>query len=193
MSDTIQNFYSGSNIFNSLDEDSTTLNRLAHIVTFGHVVSLTPSAIPHWGGDSYRTLWTSFVPRILWPDKPKANIGQDFGHRYGLIAPNNEWTSINLPWIVEFYANFGEFGVLVGMFFVGVFFRFIVHKLSVPVNMSHQHVLGVTVMFGLFYAESNFSLMVGGILSTYIFFLILLSILSTKSPSPIPRDKLLPH
>ena len=185
MGDIFFEYYRGANILDSVSEDETTVNRLAHIVTFGHVVSLTPSAVPFWAGESYQTLWTSFIPRFLWSEKPKATVGQDFGHRYKLISENNEFTSINLPWLIEFYANFGMFGVLGGMLFVGVFFRFIVHRLSVPVKAAHQHVLGVTVMFGLFYAESNFSLMVGGMLTTYIFFLLLLRLFSSKTPLSI--------
>src|SRR3989338_1020529 len=174
----VQEYYSGATVFATISEDTSTVNRLAHIATLGYVVKMTPASVPYWSGDSYRTLGTSFIPRALWPNKPQATIGQDFGHRYALIGPNDEWTSINLPWLVEFYANFGALGVLVGMFFVGVFFRFLVQKLRVPASAPMEHVLAVTVMFGLFYAESNFALMVGGILSTFIAFIVLLRLLT---------------
>lgn len=171
-------YYSGPDVLGIISEDTSTVNRLAHISTFGYVINMTPSSVPYWSGDSYHTLWTSFIPRAFWPGKPQATIGQDFGHRYALIDPNDEWTSINLPWLVEFYANFGTLGVLAGMFFVGVFFRILVQKFRVPVSSSMVHVLAVTVMFGLFYAESNFALMVGGILSTFIAFIVLFRLLT---------------
>lgn len=173
----LRDHYSGRHV-SAITEDTTVINRLAHISTFGLVVNLTPAAVPYWSGDSYHTLWTSFIPRMLWPAKPQATIGQDFGHRYSLLGVNDYGTSINLPWLVEFYANFGTFGVLGGMFFVGVFFCFLVQKLRVPVNATMQHALAVTVVFGLFYAESNFALMVGGILSTYVAFTVLLRLLT---------------
>lgn len=174
----VQDYYSGGSVLTAVTEDTSTVNRLAHNVTFGYVVAMTPEVVPYWSGDSYHTLWTSFIPRALWPGKPQATIGQDFGHRYELIAPENTWTSINLPWLVEFYANFGTFGVLIGMFLVGVFFRVLVQKFKVPVSAPVEHALAVTIMFGLFYAESNFALMVGGILSTYVALIVLLRLLT---------------
>lgn len=175
----VQEYYSGPDVLGIISEDTSTVNRLAHISTFGYVINMTPSSVPYWSGDSYHTLWTSFIPRAFWPGKPQATIGQDFGHRYALIAQDNEWTSINLPWLIEFYANFGTLGVLAGMFFVGVFFRILVQKFRVPVSAPVEHVLAVTIMFGLFYAESNFALMAGGILSTYIAFIVLLRLLTS--------------
>lgn len=178
LSNVVQEYYSNADIFATISEDTSTVNRLAHIATLGYVVNMTPASVPYWSGDSYYTLWTSFIPRVIWPDKPKSNIGQDFGHRYELIGPHDEWTSINLPWLVEFYANFGTLGVLVGMFFVGVFFRVLVYKFRVPVTAQMEHVLAVTVMFGLFYAESNFALMVGAVIPVYIAFFVLLRLLT---------------
>lgn len=174
----VQEYYSGDAIFTKVSEDISTVNRLAHISTFGYVISMTPATVPYWLGDSYHTLWTSFIPRVIWPGKPRAIIGQDFGHRYALLMPDDEGTSLNLPWLVEFYANFGTFGVLAGMFLVGVFFRVLVQKFRLPVSATLERVLGVTIMFNLFYAESNFALMVGGMVSTYIAFIVLLRLLT---------------
>lgn len=171
--------YSGAAFFANVSEDASTVNRLAHISTFGYVLTMTPESVPYWSGDSYRTLWTSFIPRVLWPGKPTATIGQDFGHRYALLGPYDKGTSFNLPWLVEFYANFGTLGVLAGMFFVGIFFRILVQKFRVPVSAPMEHVLAVTITFNLFYAESNFSMMVGGMLTTYIAFIVLLRLLTS--------------
>jgi len=41
----------------------------------------TPSIIPYWKGESYLPIFTKFIPRFLWPDKPTENMGQEFGHR----------------------------------------------------------------------------------------------------------------
>jgi len=176
--EVVQEYYSDSDILEVLDQDTTTINRLSHISTLAYVVDLTPKLVPYWRGDSYRTLWTSFIPRALWPEKPEATIGQDFGHRYFLISESNLFTSINLPWLVEFYANYGVLGVFGGMFFVGVLFRLLVQKLKVSADFPIEHSLAVTVVFGLFYAESNFALMVGGILSSFVALYILLYFLT---------------
>jgi hypothetical protein len=155
------------------------INRVGHsISSFADVINTTPDLVPYWMGGSYQTLWTSFIPRFLWPGKPQATVGNEFGHRYNLLGLKDNQTSHNLPWLTEFYANFGILGVVAGMFAVGVGFRFLVQKLSVPISYSIEYVLSTTVTFSLFYAESNFALMVGGILTPYLALLILIRLLT---------------
>jgi hypothetical protein len=159
--------------------DTGVINRIGHSITaFADVINLTPDQVPYWLGGSYQTLWTSFIPRLFWPGKPQATIGNEFGHRYDMLAPIDKSTSHNLPWLPEFYANFGTLGVVVGMFAVGVLFRFLVQKLSVPISASTEYVLGATVTFSLFYAESNLALMVGAVLTPYLALLLLLRLLT---------------
>lgn len=161
--------------------DKGVVNRIGHSVTaFADVIDMTPLPVPYWLGGSYQTLWTSFIPRFLWPNKPQATIGNEFGHRYNLLGPTDKSTSHNLPWLPEFYANFGMIGVLAGMFAVGLLFRLLVQKLSVPISSSIEYVLGVAVTFNLFYAESNFALMAGGVVTSYLALLLLLRILTFK-------------
>jgi hypothetical protein len=177
--EVIADYYSGGPIAEVLSSDESTINRLAHVSTFAYVVEETPQSIPYWMGGSYETLFSSFIPRFLWQDKPQATIGQDFGHRYGFIDPSDDWTSFNLPWLPEFYANFGFVGLVTGMLLVGVLFSLLVRKFSCPPQNVVESVLGTTLIFQLFYAESNFSLMIGGILLTYISFYIILRLFSS--------------
>jgi len=176
----VKEHYADSSVLEKVNSDKGVIHRLAHIATFAFVADVTPDSVPYWSGDSYKTLWTSFIPRIFWPGKPQSTIGQDFGHRYGLLQQYDMGTSMNLPWIIEFYANFGLWGVLTGMFFTGVFFRILLQKLKVSVDNPIEHVLAVTITFSLFYAESNFALMVGGMLPIFIVFLALARLLSIK-------------
>ena len=64
------------------------------------------------------------------------------------------------------------------MFAVGVLFRFLVQKFSASVSRRIEYVLGISLTFSLFYAESNFALMAGGVLLTYIAFFVLLRLLA---------------
>ena len=176
----VKEHYADSSVLEKVNSDKGIVHRLAHISTFAYVAAVTPDSVPYWSGDSYQTLWTSFIPRILWPGKPQSTIGQDFGHRYGLLQTYDMGTSMNLPWIIEFYANFGLWGVLLGMFFIGVFFRIVLQKLKVSVNNPIEHVLAVTITFSLFYAESNFALMAGGILPIFMVFIFLARLLTFK-------------
>ena len=70
---------------------------------------------------------------------------------------------------------------------MGVLFRFLVQKLSVPIGSGIEYVLGATVTFSLFYAESNFALMVGGVLTTYLALLILLRLLTLDSTPAVTK------
>ncbi len=177
--EAIQIFYDGD-ILNSLSADVSTVNRSSHLPAFAKVISLTPKSVPFYSGETYKTLITSFVPRIIWPGKPVSRVGQDFGHRYNFLHHQDELTSFNVPWLIEFYANFGKAGVILGMFAVGLLFRYLVAKLSAPMSQNVPFILGITITFNLFYAESNFALMVGGLLTKYIACLGLLWLLTAK-------------
>ena len=176
-----ENYYGDDTIITKALDDTTTINRLANISTFGYVIQKTPEQVPYWMGGSYETLWVSFIPRLFWPEKPTSTIGQEFGHRYALLDAADESTSVNLPWLPEFYANFGLFGVLVGMFAIGAMFRFLVQRFTAPRARRIDHVLGITITFTLFYAESNLALMVGGVFLNYLAFSILLRLVMMGS------------
>lgn len=177
--DAIQVFYE-RDLFTSLAEDTSTLDRVSRLSTLENVISMTPDDVPYWMGGSYRTLFTSFIPRIIWPGKPEAKIGQEFGHRYSLLHKKDDITSYNLPWLPEFYANFGISGIILGMFLVGALFRFIVQKMSAPINQNPSFILGLAISFYLFYADSNLALMLGGVLLKYLAGLSILWILTAN-------------
>jgi hypothetical protein len=113
-------------------------------------------------------LFASALPRFLWPEKPVAGFGNEFGRRYLFLHPRNFDTTINVPWLTEFYMNFGAVGVIAGMALVGAGFRFLIQKLSNPPGSPAEYVLGLSLVFQLFYAESNLALMWGGLLLTFI-------------------------
>jgi hypothetical protein len=177
--EAIQIFYE-RDLFTSLSEDSSTIDRVSRVSTLETVIIMTPDSVPYWMGGSYRTLLTSFIPRVLWPGKPEATIGQEFGHRYALLHHKDIITSYNLPWLPEFYANFGVTGIILGMFAVGVLFRFIIQKMSAPINQNLSFILGLAISFNLFYADSNFALMFGGVLLKYLASLAILFILTAN-------------
>ncbi|MBR8832746.1 MAG: O-antigen polysaccharide polymerase Wzy [Stigonema ocellatum SAG 48.90 = DSM 106950] len=148
--------------------DSALVGRSAHIVVFSDVMRKTPTIVPYWGGETYLPLFTSFIPRALWPDKPIEIVGNRFGRRYRYLDRFDIITSFNLPWIVEMYVNFGTSGVLIGMSLVGLFLAFLDKKLNSQKMNSIEVVLGNTVLFGLIYQESNLSLSVGVLLNLTI-------------------------
>jgi hypothetical protein len=149
---------------------ASAVNRVDHLALFAYVVETTPSMVEFWEGTTYQSFLTSFVPRVLWPDKPIASLGNEFGRRYHILHGSNYSTSVNLPWLPEFYVNFGDWGVVLGMTLVGAAFRFLVQKLANPRATLVEYVFGLTLIFQLFYAESNLALMWGGLFLSFLAF-----------------------
>jgi len=57
----------------------------------------------------------AFIPRAVWPDKPEVGGGRSVVSEFtGITFP--EGTSVGAGQVLEFYANFGPLGVMIGMF-----------------------------------------------------------------------------
>jgi hypothetical protein len=149
--------------------------RMSYTWLFAHVVEKSPAEVAFWGGETYKPLFTVLIPRAFWPGKPREITGLTFGHRYGLLPPTSE-TSMNLPWNVELYANFGRSGVLVGMALIGAFLALLDRLLNAPGRRQLEAGISVGVLIPLTYQESNFSVMVGTlpqfVLCLYLYFLV---------------------
>lgn len=140
-----------------------TAGRSANLDLFANVARRTPSEIPYWGGETYLSLVGAFVPRFLWKDKPTKELGQAFGHRYSLIYSTNMTTAINLPILVEFFANFGGLGVVVGMLVVGFIYRCLDFLVNRPGQSALMSMMAVVLLIPLLPIESDFSLIFGGL------------------------------
>lgn len=131
--------------------------------TFCKVTSMTGTEVPFWDGTSYRNLLSNHLPRFLWRDKPLEKLGQEHGRRYRLIYPDDQVTSWNLPWLTEFYVNFGSLGIGFGMFLVGVFLWLCDGLLNGHDGYPVAVAIAVAVLIPLTYPDSNLSLMTGSI------------------------------
>lgn len=146
-------------------EDGWTIvaGRSANLDLLADVVRQTGSNVPFWGGETYLSLVGFAVPRFIWPSKPTKTLGQDFGHRYGYLDSWDTWTSINLPFLVEFYANFGELGIILGMVLVGMVYRVLDNDLNRPRQPVQVTICSLALMIPLLNIESDFSLVFGGL------------------------------
>jgi len=137
--------------------------RSANLDLLADVVRQTGSTVPFWGGETYLSLVGFAVPRFIWPSKPTKTLGQDFGHRYGYLDSWDTWTSINLPFLIEFYANFGEIGVLVGMVIAGLLYRLLDNDLNRAGQPLQVTICSLVLLVPLLNIESDFSLVFGGL------------------------------
>jgi hypothetical protein len=156
------------------------VTRSATLDLLADIVRRTPRDIPYWGGQTYVSLIGFAIPRILWPGKPEKTLGQDFGHRYSFIEPSDRSTSINIPFLIEFYANFGVVGVFVGMFLTGCVYRVLDRLLNVPGQSIVRSLASLSIMLPLLNIESDFSLVFGGLFMNAVAFEIVLRFLNAR-------------
>jgi len=161
------------------------VRRLALLPVFSHVHRVTPDPVPYWGGKTYKPLLTSFIPRALWPGKPREIFGAEFGYRYGFTQ--NHDTSINIPWLIELFINFGALGVMIGMAAIGMFLAALDRFFNSPGASSLETVIGLAIIVPLVYPNSNFSLMVGSLLpltvSLWVYFRVGLTWRANRPPA----------
>lgn len=67
-----------------------------------------------------------WVPRIIWPDKP-VGTSFDFGEFAGFRSHN-----VSFPLCADLYVDFGVFGVILGMYFLGIIYRRLDNYFSRP-------------------------------------------------------------
>jgi len=175
----------------SVGATQTAVRRISHTWLFAHVVKKSPAEVPYWGGQTYKPLVTAMIPRAVWPDKPLEVTGGLFGKRYELLEPTSR-TSLNLPWHIETYVNFGSLGVVIGMALIGAFLAVLDKLLNAPGRRELEIGLGLGILIPLTFQDSNFSLMVGTlpqfVLCLYIYFLIGEFVLQKLGMGPARAD-----
>lgn len=140
------------------------IGRSAYLDLFADVVRQTPRNVPYWRGETYLSLIGIAVPRFLWPSKPTKVLGQEFGHRYNYLYDQDVQTSINLPFLIEFYMNFGPAGIVLGMAIVGLVYALLHRLLNNPGQPVEVSILALVLLLPLYNIESDFSLVFGGLI-----------------------------
>jgi hypothetical protein len=120
-------------------------------------------------GSSYWIILTKPIPRILWLEKPREESGSVISKQYGMLDQTDYNTSMNLPFWVELYINFGKYGLYIGSLLITLFFIY----LSKKTMINGDNYLDTGVKFALVIPflgiESNLSLMVGGFMGLIVF------------------------
>ncbi len=109
------------------DEDDQTESlveraSLMHLMLY--IQAMTPDNLPYLRGESYAAVPVQFVPRLLYPDKPRSHAGTYILTKYYNLQTeeDTEVTTIDFGLVNEAYANFGYAGmaglaVVLGCFF----------------------------------------------------------------------------
>ncbi|MBX9782820.1 MAG: hypothetical protein K2X48_05915 [Chitinophagaceae bacterium] len=141
----ILNRLSNPDKFFNLYEMFPTVNRFNQGLIISKVFVHVPQNEPFAEGETiFTTLAASFVPRILWPDKPKSGGHENMERFTGYKI---EGYSMNISPIGEAYANFDKTGGIIFMFFYGLFFNVMLYMLVLLSRKTPTIVLWFPILF----------------------------------------------
>jgi hypothetical protein len=115
-----QDTFSGSR--DLAEATSSATSRADFIHQVAHIYSMTPSAVHYQYGKTYSFFAVSFIPRILWPDKPTAGSANGFyAVTYGVSTEEGaRTTTFGVSILGEAFMNFGWAGVVFVMLLQGI-------------------------------------------------------------------------
>lgn len=157
------------------------MSRFGAVYMLATVTELTPSQVPYWGAGTLTPLLSTPIPRALWPSKPQEVTGQTFGHRYGFLLPQDMSTSWNMPQLIEFYADFGTWGVVVGMLLLGAIYRLLFETLGGATRDPQLAVGAAYVLSALLLIESGTALVLAGALYQLAFLIVLVQVMGRRA------------
>jgi hypothetical protein len=117
------------------------------------------------------------IPRFVWPDKPEISIGREFGETFRLTNEMDRETYIAPCLVGEFYWNFAVPGVIVGMWLMGIGYRWFYQRYGAgggfdPIRKSiYATLLPSAIIF-----ESNVAILVAGMVKVLIILTIFLAL-----------------
>jgi len=85
--------------------------------------------VPYAKGETiFMPTLTYFIPRVIWPDKPVASQGRDFGRIFRVTNFWSRETYIGATMPGELYWNFDLLGIIIGMALLGLVMRLLYRR-----------------------------------------------------------------
>lgn len=138
------------------------------------VIDRVPKEEPYTLGSELSLLAVAWIPRIFWPDKPTISIGKVFYQKfYPPIYHEGTAVAPTLPG--EFYWALGIIGVIVGMFLIGILWRFLFEYLVKP-RENLSNILVVGLMFPSFFVPAEQSVV--GFFTMHLFQFLLVALIA---------------
>jgi len=141
-----------------------TVHRLNHLGILCVVVSRTPDSVPYWGGSAYMPVLLSLIPRLIYPEKPKNSIANEFGRRYSIIYESDRITSINVNPVTQAWMSGGMLVVVVSGFGMGLLFGLIYGWLTRGGEQWTRLLVYAASLSSVASLESETGLAIGGLL-----------------------------
>jgi hypothetical protein len=156
--------------------------RTAAALQLANAVELTPQAIPHQGGATYRYLRYALIPRVFYPDKPIAQYADVWAAvLYGYTTQSGTaHVMVGLSQVAEAYINFGVLGGLGLLLVLGVLLRIMDEIFAHP--RAGTGALALHLYFSLSVAvtlEGSLAQFWGGVLQSYLVYAVALALLGS--------------
>jgi hypothetical protein len=137
------------------------------------VLNRFPALYPHDNGNRLLiTVAASFIPRLLWPNKPKAGGVENMKYYTGLTIKG--W-STNVGPLGEAYGGFGVIGGIIYMMLLGLFIRLVYRRVFVIARKMPIIILWIPVLFyQVTYSAENDTLQILNSLVKASFFIYIL-------------------
>ena len=145
--------FSASNILASFNAAA---RRSSHSLVTEAALSKTPEHVAFSDHNPVADAFLNHIPRFLWPEKLREVFGNEFGKRYKILQPDDNETSWNLPWAVDFFIAYGISLAIVASFFVNVVIGIGVRWMSRCSEREIGFGIYAAVLLPLYYQESNF-------------------------------------
>lgn len=167
--------YEDPNFFNTsdkvIDSDKHTKSRFEQVSYMGQCVFQHEAKDrPFLLGETFWWLPVAPIPRVIFPFKPENKMGTDLAEDYGLKGQSKG--TMNWPMLVEFYINFGFFGIIILSFFQGL-----AYKYTYSILAYGKGDLNLIALFSLILPiikiESNITMIFGQVIQFLLIWLVL--------------------
>jgi len=134
----------------------------------GHIINAVPKKLPYQFGRSFLSILFAPIPRTLWSSKPPVLLGATIGQVvYETKDEAGRGAGIPPGFVPELYLNFGIPGVIIGMFMLGIWLKFL-YKSFRPYLEHNRNaaIIYITLIYG-----SSFRILGGDFTGALIFVL----------------------
>ena len=152
------------------------LQRMTVVTSVAAIVSETGRWVDYRYGDTLLLAPIGLlIPRFLWPEKPDISIGREFGATFRLKNAFDQETEISPSMVGEFYWNFSIPGVIVGMWLLGMGYRWYYQRYGAgsgfdPIRKAvYATLLPTALLF-----EGNVAVIIGGLVKVLVILVVFL-------------------
>jgi hypothetical protein len=154
------------------------LKRLTVVVSVAAILSDTGRWVDYGYGKSLiLTPITILIPRFLWPEKPNIGTGQEFAETFRLKGAMDRETYIAISMVGDFYWNFALPGVIVGMWLLGMGYRWYYQRYGAGTGFDPiRKAMYIALLPTSIGVEGNVAIVVGGFIKLLVILVVFLAI-----------------